>query len=58
MKSTENNTKFRIEEFPMTNIKMIMRSDKKTDNKLREKNRIIFIDKFSVNRYFYVRKRI
>lgn len=42
----------------MTNIKMILKPDKKVDGNDRNKNRIIFIDKSSLNRYFYLKKRI
>lgn len=48
--------KFRIEDFPMTNIKMMLKQDK-SEQKVKEKNRIIFIDKLSENRYFYTRKK-
>lgn len=58
MKTNDNKMKFKIEDFPMTNIKMILKSDKKNEGKDRNKNRIIFIDKSSLNRYFYLRKRI
>lgn len=58
MKSNDNKMKFKIEDFPMTNIKMILKSDKKNEGRNRCKNRIIFIDKSSLNRYFYLRKRI
>lgn len=42
----------------MTRIQMILKTDKKTEGKDRNKNRIIFIDKSSLNRYFYLKKRI
>ena len=42
----------------MTNIKMILKPDKKGEGNDRNKNRIIFIDKSSFNRYFYLKKRI
>lgn len=58
MKTNDNKMKFKIEDFPMTNIKTILKSDKKNEGKDRNKNRIIFIDKSSLNRYFYLRKRI
>jgi len=58
MKTNDNKIKFKIEDFPMTNIKMILKPDTKSDGKDKNKNRIIFIDKSSLNRYFYLKKRI
>jgi hypothetical protein len=49
--------KFRIEDFPMTNIKIMLKPDTKSEQKFNSKHRIVFIDKLSENRYFYVRKR-
>lgn len=58
MKTNDNKMKFKIEDFPMGNIKMVLKSDKKSDGKEKTKNRIIFIDNSSLNRYFYLKKRI
>lgn len=58
MKTNDNKIKFKIEDFPMTNIKMMLKPDIKPDGKNKNKNRIIFIDKSSLNRYFYLKKRI
>ena len=58
MKSTDPQMKFKIEDFPMTNIKMIMRQDKKAEINEKGKNRIVFLDRLNQNRYFYVKRRL
>lgn len=50
--------KFKIEDFPNANIKRLMKQDHKGEDKDKTRNRVVFIDHLSENRYFYAKKKI